>query len=140
MKQSYLIILSLFLGLQQLLAQDFTYDITSMPAVAPSGVTSMDNSPGYGPNITFLAPPPGGEGAQSELSKIKELVAQRFPRKDNLRVETRSLAERPARRRSFPGPNSSMGIPLDTHLAMSNEGQVVAVINFEVAIYDIEVI
>ncbi|MEZ4685136.1 MAG: T9SS type A sorting domain-containing protein [Bacteroidia bacterium] len=136
MKQFFLSILCLFVITSLIKAQDFTYKVTPMPAVAPAGVATMGGAPGFGPNITFLAPPPGGEAAQNELDKIKERVAQRFPRRDNVRIQPRAIAEPPAPRQRFEGPSASLGIPLDTHLAISDEGQVVVVANFEVAVYD----
>ncbi|MFK7969113.1 MAG: T9SS type A sorting domain-containing protein [Bacteroidia bacterium] len=137
MKQIYTsIILGLCLAFSAQ-AQQFTYDVEAMTPVARQGVTNMSAPSSFGPHVTRIAPAPGGEAAQSELAKAKEIVARRFPRRDGSRQNvSRAVADQPSLRTRFNGPNTTLGIPMDTHLAVSNDGQVVGVINFSVAVYD----
>lgn len=136
MKQLYTLMLCLFAGASALLAQDFTYDVKAMPPIGSGGVTTIGNSISYSPYVMRLAPAPGGEQAVDKLKEAKALVAQRYPYRTSSDNVNRSNAAAPIIGSNFAGPTSSLGIPLDTHLAVSDSGQVITVANFEVAVYD----
>ena len=137
MKHLYILLLLLGSSAGSAFAQQFTYDIDKMPSVARAGVSNMSSqAPDYEPYVMRLAPAPGGEAVKDELARAKELVALRYPYKESQGSVSRAVADAPSLRENFVGPNQSLGIPLDTHLAVSDSGQVVVVANFEVAVYD----
>ncbi|MDX1686259.1 MAG: hypothetical protein R3275_13565, partial [Saprospiraceae bacterium] len=69
------------------------------------------------------------------LQKVKSRVQKRYPRKTGIKDNSLRGAG-PKVLQSFEGIQGSLGIPLDNHLAVSNNGHVVTVANFHLVIYD----
>ena len=102
---------------------------TRMEPIPPLGTVHVaDIGPGFDPEIRFLAPPPDGEGTQDLLREQKTALAEQFPRQTA--GEARSGgAEPPILLIDFGANNSTSSTPMDNHLAVSNDGQIVSVIN-----------
>jgi len=73
-------------------------------------------------------PKPGGDAYHAMLSEQKARASQRFPEKQQTTVRRRSAVDPPILIRSFSG-NGFLGIPLDNHLAVNRQDQVVSVVN-----------
>jgi len=70
------------------------------------------------------APYVSGPSYKNYLAELKNQIRTLHPPKKELKVETRGAADPPRIIRSWKGNSASVGTPLDTHLAASNDGQV----------------
>lgn len=113
-----------------------TYDRQKLePIPRHKAIDISDIQPGYDVEMEYLeAPYPGGEGYKEFLKQQKEKSAQLYPRKEGAPAGDRSIADPPVIQESFLGNNSTTGRPLDNHLAYSEGGQVVSVINTHMAV------
>ncbi|MEL6924462.1 MAG: T9SS type A sorting domain-containing protein [Bacteroidota bacterium] len=82
------------------------------------------------------APTPSGSSYRSFLERQKQQVNKLFPRKETAAANYREEAEPPMVLREFNGNSASGGVPLDNHIAISNDGWIVSVINTNMSIYD----
>ena len=137
MKQSYFLALTVSLLLSTgLSAQQVSFQ-AHHPAPVPKGATVdfRNLGPDYAPSIQYLeAPSPSGEGYRTFLQEQKEEVGRRFPRTGVVAAEERVLADPPILLLDFAGNNSTSGTPMDNHLAVSRDRQVVSVINSHLAV------
>lgn len=69
------------------------------------------------------------------LESVKEQVSERYPRKYGI-SPNRLRGAGPQIVQSIQGIPGSLGIPLDNHLAVSNDGNVIAVANFHLTTYN----
>lgn len=119
-------------------AQDLSFHTEKLQVKAPATVVNLSQlGPDFNASLFSLeAPSPSGESYKSYLLRAKRQSAQRFPVKDAVRVQSRAGVDPPIMKENFTGPTSPTGIPLDTHIAVSDSGQVVSVINFSIRITD----
>lgn len=91
----------------------------------------------FRPEIRYLEPSfPGGEGTKIDLAGKKKLIEQRYPRTANKKLPLRNnVAPTPTIIKSFKG-FSGGGYPLDNHVAVSKDGQIVSCINYNIAVYE----
>ena len=109
-----------------------------LPPLKKLGTVNMSSQqPDYFTNWQSLqAPSPSGTGYRDFLERVKIRSAEKFPRKEKSNPQFRNNADRPLIIKDFQGNNGNVGIPLDNHLAISNTGRIVSVINNEVSVYD----
>jgi hypothetical protein len=138
MEKKYLAFLIAMLLSCTLWSQNLTFHTEKLSPIAPLGVAALnDSSPDFFPQLQRIeAPKPSGEGYRAFLAKQKKLSARRFPRKALASQSSRAQADPPRLQRSFAGNTTPIGIPLDTHMAISDSGQIVTVINFSVKVMD----
>lgn len=138
MTKSYALYLLSFLFIAQLTAQDLTYHTEKLSPLALHAVVDMSQlGNDFSPILYSIeAPSPSGDSYRSYLIRAKRASARRFPVKDAVRVQSRAGADQPIVKSDFQGPTSPVGIPLDTHIAVSDSGQVVSVINFSIRVTD----
>lgn len=119
-------------------AQDLSYHTEKLQVKAPATVVNLSQlGPDFNASLFSIeAPSPSGDSYKSYLLRAKRQSAQRFPVKDAVRVQSRVGADQPILKQNFTGPTSPTGIPLDTHIAVSDSGQLVSVINFAIRITD----
>ena len=111
-------------------AQTVNYTrIDAQPVPLGAVVSPKNLDPGYAPHLKYLeAPSPSGNSAKAYLKQQKAISAERFPRKAPMNLEQRN-AETPEILTSFIGNGTAQGTPLDNHLAVSNDGQIISVVN-----------
>ena len=97
-------------------------------------VGELETEDDYFPYIHYLGVPDGNGRAQYRLAEIKKEVEATFPKQRTNTLELRGGAP-PQILDTFAGIPGSLGIPLDNHLAVSNDGHVVAVANFNLVVY-----
>jgi hypothetical protein len=134
-----LLLVCLFLNVSLLQAQqgEPTATATRLDPVQPAATVNVKAlGQGFDPNIQFLAPAPGGEGYQTLLQQRKAEVDERFPRTEEPASMRSGGAEPPLLLTEFAGNNSTGSTPMDNHLAVSNDGQIVSVINRHFAVKD----
>lgn len=121
-------------GLQAQIISFKTYDYEP---VARAATLDFGNAgPDFAPEIEYLdAPSVGGPWYKEYLRQQKAESAKRFPRQAPS-AGARSLALPPIMLINYLGNNSTGSTPLDNHLAVSNDNQIVSVINRHVAIRD----
>lgn len=108
------------------------------PTLAPItiNVNDIDASTDLMPYIHYLGKTDGFDRNAYRIQQIKDQVAMRFPKK---RTSDRSSVRGGAPPQildTFGGLNNPLGIPLDNHLAVNNNGQMVAVANFNFVVYE----
>lgn len=138
MTKSYVFLLLLLFSIARLSAQELTFHTEKLSPLAPRAQVNMSQlGPDFSPVLYSVeAPSPSGDSYRSYLLRAKRESARRFPVKDAARVQSRAGADQPIMKADFIGPTSPTGIPLDTHIAVSDSGQVVSVINFSIRITD----
>lgn len=93
----------------------------------------------YHPVLTTRqAPNPSGKSYRDYLEALKQELDHRYVRQENYNLNYRSQADAPLLLSGFEGNTFDGGVPLDNHLAVSNDGQIVSVVNNNVTVYDIE--
>ena len=121
--------LTLFLGATGLLAQ-VTYETSvQAPVRKVASVDLADLGPSYAYVEYLQMPKPGGEAYHRFLEEQKRKAELRFPLRDYVPVQPRSLVEPPEVLNTFSGNSWTAGIPLDNHLALNRDEQVVSVVN-----------
>lgn len=101
-------------------------------------VTLKDLGPGFDPVQQLIeAPIPSGQAYQTFLQEQKQAFSLKYPRQDQAALQNRDLAEPPLLLTQFAGNNSTTNTPMDNHLAVSNGGQIISVINSHVAVKDL---
>ena len=70
----------------------------------------------------------------TNLEDIKEEISAKFPKDPSKAIREKSIALPPAILNGFDGYSSSAGNPLDNHMAVSNDGMIISVINSVVTI------
>ena len=88
------------------------------------------------PGVIYHEVPDGHARSRSVLAEIKDEVAKRYPRIPNVTQNTLRGSSGPQVLNGVRGLLGSLGIPLDNHLAVSNDGMVATVANFHLANYD----
>ncbi len=138
MTKSYVILILICLSLSFLSAQELTYHTEILSPKARTAVVNMSQlGPDFNTSLFSIeAPSPDGDSYRAYLARAKRESARRFPVKDATRVQSRAGADQPILRQEFGGPTTPIGIPLDTHIAVSDSGQVVGVINFSIRVMD----
>ncbi|MEM6261504.1 MAG: T9SS type A sorting domain-containing protein [Bacteroidota bacterium] len=118
-------------------AQEVTYNVQDMPAVRPAAQINLANiHQEYFPSLVYLeAPNPNGDSYRAYLERVKQGIDRKYPRRPQPKAR-RSTGMEPLVEQSFFGNTGSQGIPLDNHLAVSNDGQVVSVMNFSMLVTD----
>ncbi|MCB0706881.1 MAG: T9SS type A sorting domain-containing protein [Saprospiraceae bacterium] len=138
MKKLYILSLILCFGTAIWAQQPgFNYATEKREPIPLAGTANFSNlGPDFYPEIRYLAPIPGGEAYQTFLMQQKSASAERFPRQKDLVPQRGGGAEPPLVLNEFAGNNSTASTPQDNHCAVSNDGQIVSVINRHVAIKD----
>lgn len=110
------------------------YETIEMEAVPLGAVVDMSSDEvDLMANVYFEeAPLPGGE--RNWKQKIKDEVAEKYPINPQERIQSR-MADTPVVFTNFMEENFSYGIPLDSDMAISNDGKIVTVANFHVIVY-----
>lgn len=91
----------------------------------------------WAPSLQNLEmPKPGTHNSRAELMRIKEENEKRFPRK-NIPSSNRSGINPPGIMRNFIGNPYNNRVPNDNDLAISNDGQLISVINSTIYIFDV---
>lgn len=89
------------------------------------------------PQVIYLDEVPDGHSRQKDqLRQVKRQVAKKYPRKRGQQTDLHLRGPGPQIVQGFPGITGSLGIPLDNHLAVSDNGDVVTVANFHFVVYD----
>jgi hypothetical protein len=136
--QRHLLLLTLIAccltGLQAQTVTYKTYDYQPVPRAAV--INLAEAGPDYAPELEYLAPSVGGPWYKQYLRQQKEASDLLFPRKSEAPAGTRGLATPPLLLTEFIGNTSANSTPLDNHLAISNDNQIVSVINRHIAIRD----
>jgi hypothetical protein len=116
-------------------AQSLTYKTYDYPPLEKGAVVNLKEvGPGYSADLKYLeAPQVGGPWYRQYLAAQKAISDQRFPRKSPP-LQDRALAAPPVKLTDFSGNDNSQSTPLDNHLAISNDNQIVSVINRHVAV------
>lgn len=84
----------------------------------------------YHPQLRRLeAPSPGGEGYRSYLEQVKAQLPDLRPIEPAAAAKTTGLADDPLLGVNFNGNNYIDGVPNDNDMAISNDSQIVSVIN-----------
>ena len=132
----HIIYLVLLLLTQQSIAQQYKTQI--MPPIKKLGTINMsDASRDFFPSWrSITAASPSGKTYQDFLERQKLKSAKRFPRKEIIQSNYRDVADDPLIIKDFRGNASNTGVPLDNHIAVSNAGRIVSVINTNISIYD----
>ncbi|MBR9920219.1 MAG: T9SS type A sorting domain-containing protein [Bacteroidetes bacterium] len=111
------------------------YTEKRQPVPLAATINFSELGPDFAPELRYVAPIPGGEAYMNFLMEQKAASAERFPRQEGV-TQNRGLAEPPLLLTEFAGNNSTSSTPQDNHVAVSNGGQIVSVINRHVAIKD----
>jgi len=129
--KTILLFLSIFI-FTQISAQYRTQKIAPISKRATINFSELKDE--FSPNLLSLeAPSPSGTSYRSFLERQKKEVAKRYPRKEIQQVDRRSEAEQPLILNEFSA--NSGGVPLDNHIAVSNDGRIVSVVNNNIGIY-----
>lgn len=138
MQRLWLVACLAVLCLVPAVAQETAFNLSTAAPVARGAVQNLSAiSHDFAPALMRMeAPDPDGDSYASYLLRVKEAQAQRYPVKEGAGPGLRSSASRPLNVGGFNATRGTQGIPLDTHLAISDEGQVVTVINFDLAVWD----
>ncbi|MFK7972583.1 MAG: T9SS type A sorting domain-containing protein [Bacteroidia bacterium] len=130
-------IITLLLIVNIAFCQDVQYNLITPTAVTPSAFSTLKGEVSdYAQHIDRIAPLPGSEVAASEEDRIRKILKERYPIRPYQAPARRSTTDKPTLGKSFEGPNRNRGIPLDTDLAISDAGQAVAMINFQIEVFD----
>lgn len=81
-------------------------------------------------------PKPGGKYYQQHLTEQKRKSAELFPNGSSPSIGNRVAIDTPVLLEDFAGNSWISGIPLDNHLAVSNSGYVVTVVNTQLVVLD----
>ena len=93
----------------------------------------MDLAPNW---HVLQAPPPNGDSYGFYLSELKKDLAKKYPKKNIAGAMPRVLADAPVLTRALWGNTSTNGTPLDNHIAINSEEQIVTVINSDITVKD----
>lgn len=134
MKSKLLLFFSLVL-ISNLIAQ-VKYTEHTLPPLEKEGIVNFsDNLEDFAPNWhVSKAPPVNGDSYQAYLIALKEESAKKYPKRNILPNEPRGGAEAPVITRTIWGNTSASGSPLDNHIAVNNDEQVISVINSDITI------
>ncbi len=111
-----------------------TYSTTIGKPVQKLRTIDMKTQQGSDGFIQYLEyPKPGGESYQRFLMSQKEKATQLFPQNDIELPKIRASEDPPELLNNFWG-NSQNGIPLDNHLAVNRESQIVTVVNTQLLV------
>lgn len=109
------------------------------PVPMAKTVSVSDIAVGFDERLDYLeAPMPSGESYKVFLAQQKAIAAERFPRNPGAIQQRGGNADAPELLRNFIGNNTSTSTPMDNHLAISNDGQVISVCNTHIAVKDQE--
>lgn len=136
----YLLPLVLLLSLSQTFAQTTTYTTKKLAPVARQAVVNLSEiKEDFAPQIQMLeAPSPDGDGYQAYLLRLKRKMAQMYPRGGKATAPaSRGQADPPIKGSNFRGNSTDLGAPLDTHLAVSDSGQIIVVVNSNLLVKDL---
>lgn len=99
--------------------------------------SEIGDEPDYFPYLEYLGVSDGIQKEKGFRAKVKEQSAKRFPRQNGIKTSNSFRSSAPPQVvQSFEGQRSSVGVPMDNHVAVSNGNKVVSVANFNIAIYD----
>jgi hypothetical protein len=98
-------------------------------------MSELDEEEDPSPFVTYLGVPDGIAHEHSHLEAVKKASKARFPRKETEAVNRTRSGPPPNVLEAFRGIPGALGIPLDNHLAVSNDGYMVTCANFHIAIY-----
>ena len=133
--KNYLIVLALFIFSISILNAQLEYDTHVLNPVKKSITVNMtDLGPDYKPMMQYL------EGPSQEpklLEQIKAISAKKYPKKyDQEIIKEKRLSDPPENINGFDGNTPDGSIPEDNHLAVSNDEQIISVVNSSIAIFD----
>ena len=138
MKYQYPYILILLLGCSFVLTAQNPTTYTSTPfKIEKAAVQNMSSvEQGFDLDIKYLeAPAPDGDSYWGALLEQKAKSAALYPRvKPAAQATTRDLVDMPQLFNNFVGNNTNNGAPCDNHLSISNDGQLVSVVNRHFAV------
>lgn len=138
MKYQYPLILVLILGYSFVLTAQTPATYTSTPfKIEKAAVQNMSSvQQGFDLDIKYLeAPAPDGHSYWDALLEQKAKSAALYPRvKPTAQATTRDLVDMPQLFNNFVGNNTNNGAPCDNHLSISNDGQLVSVVNRHFAV------
>ncbi len=123
--------------LSSVLCAQLRFNTLSFKKEKSVSVNISDIVEAYKPEIRYLEPVfPGGQARKINLNAKKKLVEQIYPRIPLGSFTPRNdAAPFPLIIKSFEG-NSGNGSPLDNHVAVSEDGQIVSIINFNISVFD----
>jgi hypothetical protein len=128
-------ILFLFVSISITIQAQYKQHLFQFPIKSIVNVESIQED--WAPSLQNLEmPKPGMQGIRAELMKKKEENEKRFPRK-NINSVSRSGINPPGVMRNFIGNPYNNRVPNDNDLAISNDGQLISVINSTIYIYDV---
>lgn len=104
-----------------------------IPRAAVVDLSTPNRAPDYYDRWQYLAPPPGHQTPSAERLLKDRLWAQRQPKPEMAKT---LAAPAPAVLASFEGNPYSGSLPNDNHLAVSNGGKILSVMNTDVYVYD----
>jgi hypothetical protein len=138
MKLQCPLILVILLGYSFVLTAQNSATYTSTPfIIEKAAVQNMSSvQEGFDLDIRYLeAPAPDGDSYWDALLEQKAKSAVLYPRmKQEAQTSTRGAVDMPQLFNNFVGNNTNNGAPCDNHLSISNDGQLVSVVNRHFAV------
>ncbi len=136
MRSIFTIALALSFGV--ILNAQITYESQMMPPLEKKASIVFDaEQMDLAPNWHVLeAPEPNGGSYAVYLAQLKEDLAKKYPKKNIAGSTPRSAAEPPIVTRALWGNTVTTGTPLDNHIAVNRDEQIVTVINSDITVKD----
>ncbi len=133
MKNIFTALILLHLGTYGL--SQLTYEEILFQELPKATTIDFDNQgPDYRPSLQLIE---GPSQTPKRLQRIKEISARKFPKQYNLTSPpTKRLSDPPENLGGFDGNTTDGSDPEDNHLAISNDGQVISVVNSSIGIYN----
>ena len=115
-----------------------TFESQMLPALEKKATIVFDaEQMDLAPNWHVVeAPEPNGGSYSFYLAQMKEDLAKKYPKKNIAGSMPRVTAEPPIVTRALWGNTNTNGTPLDNHIAVNREEQVVTVINSDITVKD----
>jgi len=138
MKLFFPLILSLLIGFSSALSAQSNASYSSKSiTIERSAIQNMSTiQNGYDLDIKYLeAPAPDGDSYWDALRVQKSKSASLYPRSEEKGgASNRGFVDMPQLFNNFVGNNTNNGAPCDNHLSISNDGQLVSVVNRHFAV------
>lgn len=127
--------LSMLCIVPMLLQAQKVVDVQHVP-IKQAVVQNMTHpNTGLDVDIKFLeAPAPDGDSYWGALAAQKVKSAELYPKQQKSNIQTRGQVDMPTLLNNFVGNNTNNGAPCDNHLSISNDGQIVSVVNRHFAV------
>ena len=132
-----LLLLIKFLFISGSLCAQVTFNTQRFKQVKRASINVSNIREEFKPEIRYLEPGhPGGDKRQINLEHRKKLVEQRYPRNSSRGLNLKKKgAQTPSIIKSFEG-NPGINYPLDNHVAVSQDGQIISCVNYNFAVFD----